>query len=103
MPAIWSFRAPIAFITPIWRVCWARIADRVDDEEPGHHQRQRADHAEDEEEALEQVAGCLPGTGTNEPNTRVHARFDPVADVVGQRTDAVAVEGRVVDEDPGSS
>ena len=97
MPAIWSLRAPIAFITPIWRVCWARIADDgVDDEEPRHDERQRADDAEDEEEALEQVVrGVLAGHRHIAPVHWRPASFEAGADVLDERADAVTVKGRV--------
>ena len=55
-PAIWSLRAPIAFITPIWRVCWARIADTVlTTRNPDTTRASPPMNAEHEEEARQQV------------------------------------------------
>ena len=97
MPAIWSLRAPIAFITPIWRVCWARMRRHgVDDEEPRHDERQGADDAEDEEEALQQVVrGVLAGHRHVAPVHGDPASFETGTDVLDERADAVTVKGRV--------
>ena len=66
MPATWRSRAPTAFIIPIWRVCWARIALIVLITRNPDTTRLRAPIAPRMRNSALRTswAGCSPGVGT---------------------------------------
>ena len=76
MPAIWSFRAPMAFMTPIWRVCWARMADTVLTTRKPETTSARAPMKPStrKKPCSRSLAGWRPGTGTKLPKTVTPAR-----------------------------
>ena len=101
-PAIWSFRAPIAFMTPIWRVCWARIAAIVfTTRNPDTMSDSAPMTPEDEEEALEQLVGRVLARRRHVGRRRPArpARSSRSRTSSATRADPVAVQRRVVDED----
>ena len=95
-------RAPTAFMTPIWRVCWAMIAFTVfTTRKPEASEGEEAQEAEDQEDAGEQVVGgVLAGRRDEGEEDRHPGPLQPLAHRLGDAADLVAGQRRVVDEDP---
>ena len=95
-------RAPTAFMTPIWRVCWAMIAFTVfTTRKPEARRARSAQEAEDQEDAGEEVVGGMLAGRRDEGEDHRHAGpLHPLADALGHGADLVAAQCRIVDQDP---